>query len=230
MPAARALARQVLEAPVDSLGRGELAALSLVAGLAAGLSRGGLEVLAGHGAALGTGPRRILGGRRRAVLGAAPELAAELLDLGAKRSHLLDQLRGELSRRLPASESDRLGVLAPHTREIPFTGEESSSRRRRGVNAYRCARDRSRRCDPQVETALARRSREPEAHRFGLIDRAHRPFQSLEEPNHHRARRAAQALQAPLAAPWIEDRRNRLRLMHVEPYQRHTLRHGRHLP
>ena len=146
----------------------------------------------------------------------AHQVLAHVVEAAHEVAKLLVRLtRHERKRQLAGREQphEALGVTAVGLDPIP-----------------RCAGNRSRCCDPQVETALARRSRQPEARRAGLIDRAHRSFEALEELKHHRARRATQPLDQQLAADRIEDRRDRLGLMDVEPYEGHTLRHGRHLP
>jgi len=133
---ARARGGQVLKAPLDLLGRCHLARRALVAGLADRLSRGALELLAGRGAALGAGLRRIGGGRHRAVVRAAVSAAPQLLDLRSQCRHLLYQLPHQRPRRLAACERECLCFLASHIRKLPFTEKDSCSAKRCPVNGY----------------------------------------------------------------------------------------------
>src|SRR5215210_3903653 len=128
--------RQVLEALVDSIWGGQLAALALVAGLAARLSLRGLRALTSQRATLLAGHRRIRGRRHRAVARATVLATLELLDALAQRRDLLKQPNGQLPRRLPARPRDRLYLLSPHARKIPCAAQEPCSARRHPVNAY----------------------------------------------------------------------------------------------
>jgi len=131
--------------------------------------------------------------------------------------------------------AEALVRLAGHERERQLAGREQSHQPL-GVTAVgldpipRRLGDRPRRDDPQVKTTIRRRACEPEPRRPGLIDSAHRSPELLQEPGHDDPRRAPQALHRKLTAQRIEHCRDRLRLMHIQAHQSHTLRHGRHLP
>lgn len=130
----RALARQVLKAPIDLLGARQLAGLALVTRLAALLSKRFLGPPAGLSPALLAGHRRIhrrwRGAVARALAQPALELRDPLLRRADHRRHRNRSLRAEC-----------LNLIASHTRKIPCNQQEPCSRSRHALNAYPPAGD-----------------------------------------------------------------------------------------
>jgi hypothetical protein len=125
--------------------------------------------------------------------------------------------------------------LARHERERQLAGGKQPRQPRRvsPISLHpvtRSPRDRTRRDDPHIDAALRSCPRQSESRRARLIHSPHRPPQLLKKPEHHRRRRAPQPLHLELPGQRIKDRRDRLRLMHIQTHKSHTLRHGRYLP